>query len=202
MPVDFGIYHHSSREESEKLRNISKIMFIEAFKKLGYNGDEDINILDAGAGSGFVTYVTASYFKNAEITDLDNFSGSLIDNSIERLENNLRELGIYNRINIINDDLLNMKIKNNFDLVVSNLVLHNLGRRRFIAYKNIKMALRCTGHFINADGFIRKNIFVEPLKKDVSRISDIFDVEFAMEPSDQKKNAPWRYILVCMRPIC
>ncbi len=202
MAVDFGVYHHSSKESSEKLREISKIMFTEAFKKLGYSGDEKLKILDAGAGSGFLTYVTAMYFKNSDIIDIDNFSESLIDNSIERLDNNLRELGIIDRVRIIKMDLLNMDIKESFDLVVSNLVLHNLGKRRFIAYKNIKKVLKCSGYFINADGFIRKNIFVEPFKSDVSKISDLFDVSFAMEPKDQKRTDVWRYILMALKPIC
>ncbi len=196
--VDFGVYHHSSIEESEKLRKMAGSMFIESFKKLKLDAHGKIKILDIGAGSGFLTYTAASYFTMAEITDIDNFSASLKDNSREKLEKNLQILNIKNRVNIIEGDIKDIEIKDKFDLAISSLVLHNLGKGRFKAYNNIKKMLVKGGYFINADGFIRKNIFVDPFKSDMNKLNNIFEPVFAMSPEDEKKSA-WKYILVALK---
>ncbi len=204
---DFGVYHHSSREDSERLRYIARIMFTEAFGKIGMDRDADINIVDIGSGLGFLTILCAEYFKNSHVTAIDTFStGSLRDNSREKLIENLRLADVLDRVTVFEADITKpLNIENKFDLAVSNLVLHNTGRQRFAVYRNVWNVLRCGNYFINADGFIRKNvvsIFVDPFRRDMSKISTMYDPEFAMEPKDQKRNAAWRYILVGLRSKC
>ncbi|MEM0140163.1 MAG: class I SAM-dependent methyltransferase [Ferroplasma sp.] len=204
LAIDFGIYHHSTAKQSEELRKIAKIMFYEAFDKLSIPKQRKIEILDVGAGSGFLTYITALYFPNSHITAVDTFTGqSLEGNSINRMNKNMEASGIFDRVSIIQSDIRDINsINGSFDLAVSNLVLHNLSHHKYSAYRNIKQVIKCSGYFLNADGFIRKNVLVEPFKKDMSKISSLFDAEFAMEPKNQKKSDAWRYILVGLRPIC
>ena len=205
MPdIDFGLYHHSTKEQSEDLRKIARTMFMEAFKKIGIPEDAKIIILDAGAGSGFLTYTAASYFHNANITAIDNFTDkSLEGNSIDRIKENMEKLGIYDRVKILEKDLMKpIDTGRVFDLAISNIVLHNLGKSRFTAYKNISKTIKCNRYFINADGFIRKNIFVDPFRKDMNKISNFFNPNFAMEPNYQNKSASWRYILVGLKTLC
>ncbi|WP_156778500.1 class I SAM-dependent methyltransferase [Thermoplasma acidophilum] len=204
---DFGVYHHSSREESERLRYMARIMFTEAFGKIGIDQDADMNIIDVGCGLGFLTILCADYFKNSRITAIDTFSmGSLKDNSRERLIENLRLADVLDRVTVVEADITKpFNIEDKFDLAVSNLVFHNTGRQRFSVYRNVWNVLKCGSYFINADGFIRKNvasIFVDPFRADMSKISSMYEPEFAMEPKDQKRNAVWRYILVGLRSKC
>ncbi|WP_297214950.1 trans-aconitate 2-methyltransferase [Thermoplasma sp.] len=204
---DYGVYHHSSREDSEKLRSLARVMFVEAFRKIGMDEDANIRIVDIGCGLGFLTVLCATYFKNARITAIDTFSDqSITDNSKERLMDNLKIAGVYDRVAIVEADITkSIRVDDKFDLAVSNLVLHNTGRHRFDVYRNVRDILRCGSYFIDADGFIRKgisSILVDPFRRDMSKISNIFEPEFAMEPRDQKKNAAWRYILVGLRSKC
>ncbi len=201
---EFGVYHHSTKEQSENLRKTARGMFEEAFKKIGIPDDAKINILDAGAGSGFLTYITASYFQNAHVTAIDNFADeSLKENSVDRIKENLKTLGILDRVTVLEEDLRKpINTGRIFDLAISNIVLHNLGRARFLAYSNIGKAIKCNGYFLNADGFIRKNIFTDPFRKDMARIARSFSPDFAMEPSYQKKKSAWRYILVGLKTLC
>ena len=53
MNVDFGTYHHSTLEESEKLRTIIYKKFHEAFNYILFRENSNINILDVGCGLGF-----------------------------------------------------------------------------------------------------------------------------------------------------
>lgn len=60
--------------------------------------------------------------------------------------------GIGSRPSFLKHDLtkpLNSKVQ--YDLVVSNLVFHNLGRKRFQAYRTVFDALKAGGYFIIGD---------------------------------------------------
>ena len=201
---EFGVYHHSTKEQSESLRKTAGTMFGEAFRKIGIPVDAEINILDAGAGSGFLTYIAASYFQNAHITAIDNFTDkSLVENSMDRIKENLEIMGILDRVTVLKEDLRTpIDTGRIFDLAISNIVLHNLGKSRFLAYDNIGKTIKCNGYFLNADGFTKKGIFTDPFRKDMARIASIFHPDFAMEPSYQKKKSAWRYILVGLKTLC
>ncbi len=202
MDPDFGIYHHSNREESEKLRKNAELLFNESFKKTGMDRESEINILDAGCGLGFLTYIASSYFINARIYALDKFSGNELQGiSVEKLKINLETLKISDRVDVIEGDLAEkLNLDESFDLVVSNLVLHNLGRSRFRAYENIKSAMKEGSYFINADGFIRRNIFMNPLKNDMNKLNGIFEPAFAMSLKGDE-NFFFKYILVGLKPV-
>ncbi len=201
--IDFGQYHHSTRDESENFRKMARTMIYDGLKRIGLNRESNLNVLDAGSGAGFLTILMAEYFPNSHITAVDIFdSSSLSGNSLDRLKNNLILAGVNNRVSIVEANLSEFEIHDTFDIAVSNLVLHNLGQKRFLAYRNIARVLKCGAYFLNADGFIRRNLLVDPFESDMRRISDIFESEFQIYPEGAKKSAFWSYKLVGLKKIC
>ncbi len=201
--IDFGQYHHSTMDESENLRRIARTMIHEGLNSIGANRESNLNILDAGPGTGFLTTLMAKYFLNSQITSVDLFdSSSLAGNSLDRFKNNLILAGVNNRVRIVEADLVKFETQDTFDIAVSNLVLHNLGQKRFAAYRNIARVLKCGAYFLNADGFIRRNPLVNPFERDMHRISDVFEPEFQIYPEGLKESALWSYKLVGLKKIC
>ena len=158
MAPDFGVYHHSTRKQSEILRESVKKLFIHSFEKVGIENGKEISVLDAGCGSGFLCYVVASYFPNAKITGIDLFkSGSLKDLSLDNALRNMEILGLNNRVAFVNADLTEpLKSLGIFDLIVSNLVLHNLGPGRKSAFGNLVEIMKQDAVFVYGDLFTSK----------------------------------------------
>src|SRR5215831_10163205 len=73
---DFGTYHHSTSVASKGVRTIAKAMFIDAFASLPLATDDELRILDVSCGLGFLSCVSAEFYKNARITGIDTFSMS------------------------------------------------------------------------------------------------------------------------------
>ncbi len=169
MEVDFGTYHHSTYEESEKLRLIIYNKFHEGFKSVSLDRNSAIKILDIGCGLGFTIKVAADFYTNAIITGIDNFSGSLINSSLAKARNNIEKLGIKERCTVKETDILDFEGK--FDLVISNLVFHNMGVTRFQAYKNV-YSLE-PDYFITGDLFFAGN-HENPVDFELSKISEMF----------------------------
>ncbi len=158
MAPDFGVYHHSTRKQSEILRESVKKLFIHSFEKVGIENGKEISVLDAGCGSGFLCYVVASYFPNAKITGIDLFkSGSLKDLSQDNALRNMEILGLNNRVAFVTADLTEpLKSLGIFDLIVSNLVLHNLGPGRKSAFGNLVEIMKQDAVFVYGDLFTLK----------------------------------------------
>ena len=168
MDVDFGTYHHSTPEESEKLRSIIYKKFHEAFNYISIARDSNINILDVGSGLGFTIKIVADFYINANITGIDNFSGSLVDSSLPRARKNLVTLDLTSRCTIIEADVMDYVGK--FDLVISNLVFHNMGDGRFNAYRKIYSYM--PEYFITGDLFFHNN--GNAVQYEMSRMADLF----------------------------
>jgi SAM-dependent methyltransferase len=136
---DFGTYHHSTPRGSEKIREKVKILFTEAFGELPFALDGKLKILDIGCGLGFLSCVCAGYYPDAKVTGFDTFKhASLKDSSLAKAKNNAKILGFSKRIRFQKGDVfLSDYGKGRFDLFVSNLVFHNLGRKRFDAYERL-----------------------------------------------------------------
>jgi len=142
--IDFGTYHHSSLEESMKLRGLVKEKINPVLSNL-YPVTQKINILDAGCGLGFMVSIAAKHFPYASITGIDIFNhDSLSGSSMEKALQNMKEIGIDKRVILINHDLLTHFTRGTkFDLTMSNLVFHNLGKidlRPMIMLLNALMA--------------------------------------------------------------
>lgn len=176
MSVDFGVYHHSTREESELLRKIVRELFINAFSRIGISKYDEIRVLDVGCGLGFLSYVVAEYFPRARVLGIDTFEdSSLQGSSLEKAKENMRKLGIDDRVTFKSLSIFDITPDlGRFDLVVSNLVFHNLGERRFEAYEKISTVMDNNSFFINGDLFMGE--FEKTFQRDMSRISKTFQV--------------------------
>ncbi len=154
MDVDFGTYHHSTPEESKQIREYAEEAFSKLLQPL-YPSRAALKILDAGCGLGFLTYVAAKCFPNASITGVDLFRrGSMSELSIDKAEKNMKSLGIESRTSFLKHDLTKpSKSGVQYDLAVSNLVFHNLGKKRFKAYKTVFDSLKPGGYFVIGDLF-------------------------------------------------
>jgi len=183
MPeVDFGVYHHVSAEGSARIRKAAEAAFLDAFSRIGLDVSAKVRVLDAGSGSGFLTSMVASHFCNATVTAVDNFEGkSLRGSSVDTTRRNLKALGIWEKVDLVVSDLSALHLRGGHDLAVSNLVFHNLGgRRRRKAYEAVALALRSGSYFLDADLFIRTNLFFDPLRHEVRRVADLFSVDFVL----------------------
>ena len=137
---DFGAYHHSSLIRSAKVREKVKVLFTKVFDDdLPFQRDDELKILDVGCGLGFLSYVCAEFYPNSSVTGFDTFDDvSLRDSSLEKARRNARILGLSDRIVFKRGDILRSDYRGKrFDLLVSNLVFHNLGKKRFDAYERV-----------------------------------------------------------------
>ncbi|WP_276935266.1 class I SAM-dependent methyltransferase [Ferroplasma acidiphilum] len=172
--IDFGTYHHSSLEESIKVRALVEEKMNQVLGNL-YPATQKINILDAGCGLGFMTSIAAKHFHYASITGIDIFNhDSLSGSSMEKALQNMKELGIDNRVLLINHNLLTpFTMGTKFDLAMSNLVFHNLGKNRFKAHDNVIECLNGGGYFILIDLLPEQSIDMNYLRNSFSTVMEI-----------------------------
>jgi SAM-dependent methyltransferase len=188
--VDFGTYHHSTLEESNDIRRRAETAFSKLLHPLFPSG-APLRILDAGCGLGFLTYVAAKCFRKARITGVDLFRpGSISDISMDKAANNMRSLGADSRTSFMKHDLTKpLGPDPYYDLAVSNLVFHNMGKKRFKAYGTIFDVLKPRGFFVVGDLF--------PHGRE--------DMEYFVERStlvkqlDEGTSGPWAYKVKVLR---
>jgi SAM-dependent methyltransferase len=152
--VDFGTYHHSTPEESKEIRERAEKAFSKLLRPL-YPSGASLRILDAGCGLGFLMYVVAKRFPKAIVTGVDLFSHeSVTQLSLDKVVKNMKSLGIESRASFCRHDLTKpLKSDLQYDLAVSNLVFHNMGKKRFKAYGTVFDALKPKGYLVIGDLF-------------------------------------------------
>jgi cyclopropane fatty-acyl-phospholipid synthase-like methyltransferase len=152
--VDFGTYHHSTPEESRRIREDAEKAFSKLLRPL-YRSRAALRILDAGCGLGFLTYIAAKRFPKASVTGVDLFRhGSVSELSMDKAVKNMKSLGIDSKTSFLRHDLTKpLKSDEQYDLAVSNLVFHNMGKKRFKAYETVFDALKPRGYFVIGDLF-------------------------------------------------
>jgi SAM-dependent methyltransferase len=133
---DFGTYHHSTPAASERKRKRARVQFSEGFASLPFSRDDPLRILDIGCGLGFLSCVSAEYYPKASVTGFDTFEHpSLKGSSLAKAKENAKILGLSARVKFEKGDILASDYGGGtFDIFVSNLVYHNLGKKRQEAY--------------------------------------------------------------------
>jgi len=171
---DFGTYHYVTAASSEELRAAVRSLFADAFASLPFGRGDRLRVLDVGCGLGFLSCVSAEFYRNARVTGIDTFKhSSLKGSSLEKAEENARILKLSDRIVFKNDSAFTFAPTGGFDVIVSSLVFHNLGRRRFGAYSRIPSWTRPRAFVILGDF---------SGEQDVDRLSELFRIVRKIEP--------------------
>ena len=151
---------------SKKARTVMKAMFTDAFVSLPFGKDDDLSVLDAGCGLGFLSCVSAEFYKNARITGIDTFKhASLKRSSLEGAKENTRALGLLDRIDFKKGDVFRFTPAEKFDIIVSNLVFHNFGKMRFKAYSIISSWTQAGSFVMMGDLFFSPKTEIAHLEK-------------------------------------
>jgi SAM-dependent methyltransferase len=182
--VDFGTYHHSTPQESNEIRQRAEMSFSTLLQEL-YPSDASLRILDAGCGLGFLMSVAAKCFPKAHITGVDLFShGSISGMSMDKAAKNMRSLGISSRTSFLKHDLTKpMEPEAPYDLVLSNLVFHNLGKKRLNGYAAVFDALKPGAFFVIGDLF----------PDDKADLKYFRECSVLINESDESGSGPWKY---------
>lgn len=190
--LDFGTYHHTTPEESKRLRENAEEAFSKLLRPL-YPTGAALRILDAGCGLGFLMSVAAKCFPKATIMGVDLFKrGSVTGISLGRAESNMKTLGINSRTSFLQHDLAKpLKSDAEYDLAISNLVFHNLGKNRFKGYENVFGALKPRGYFVIGDLFPRGKTDPDYLRQRSTLIDKL----------DQGRSGRWRYQIKVLRKV-
>jgi cyclopropane fatty-acyl-phospholipid synthase-like methyltransferase len=190
MDVDFGTYHHSTPKESNDIRERAEKAFAKLLRSL-YPSGAPLRILDAGCGLGFLTYVAAKCFPKARITGVDLFRhGSISAISIDKAANNMRSLGIDSRTSFLKHDLTKpMESDAQYNLATSNLVFHNMGKKRLKAYETVFDVLKPRGFFVIGDLFPQGKADIDYFRQRSTLINE----------SDESGLGPWAYKIKVLR---
>jgi SAM-dependent methyltransferase len=188
--VDFGTYHHSTPQESNEIRRGAETSFSKRLHEL-YPSDAPLRILDAGCGLGFLISVAAKCFPKAHITGVDLFRhGSISGMSMDKAANNMKCLGLGSRTSFLKHDLTKpMESKAPYDLVLSNLVFHNMGKKRFNAYGMVFDVLRSGAFFVIGDLF----------PDDKADLDYFRGCSVLINESDESDSGPWKYKIRVLR---
>jgi len=190
VDVDFGTYHYTTPQESNHIRERAEKAISNLLRSL-YPSGAPRQIVDAGCGLGFLTHVAAKCFPKARITGVDLFrDGSISGISMEKAANNMKSLGIDSRTSFLKHDLTKpMESDIQYDLAVSNLVFHNMGKRRFKAYERVFDALKPRGFFVIGDLFPHGKADMDYLRQHSTLINEL----------DESGSGPWAYKIKVLR---
>jgi SAM-dependent methyltransferase len=188
--VDFGTYHHSTAQESNEVRRRAEMSFSKLLQGL-YPSDASLRILDAGCGLGFLIPVAATCFPKAHITGVDLFGHASISGmSVDKAAKNMKCLGLGSRTSLLKHDLTKpMESEASYDLVLSNLVFHNMGKKRFNGYATVFDVLKPGGFFVIGDLF----------PDDKADLDYFRECSVLINESDESGSGPWKYKIRLLR---
>jgi cyclopropane fatty-acyl-phospholipid synthase-like methyltransferase len=165
-----------------------KATFTDAFASLPFGREHELRILDVGCGLGFLSCVSAKFYKKARITGIDTFEhASLKRSSLERAKENTRILGLSDRIDFKKCDVFRFTVAEKFDIIVSNLVFHNFGKMRFKAYSRLASWTQAGSFVVMGDLFFSR-------KTDIAQLAKAFRILRQIKP----KNGFGQYALLVM----
>lgn len=126
--------------------------------RIGLRGDE--RVLDLGCGRGAVLLTAAKLVPRGSAVGVDIWRADQTGNSPEATQANADAEGVADRVELHTADMTDLAFPDDsFDLVVSNLAIHNLpdNRARRSAIEQAVRVLRPGGHAAIADlGFTRQ----------------------------------------------
>jgi cyclopropane fatty-acyl-phospholipid synthase-like methyltransferase len=103
---------------------------------------------------------------------------------MEKAARNMRALGIDSRTSFLKHDLTKaMEPAAPYDLAISNLVFHNLGKKRFKAYQTVLDALRPGGWFVLGDLFPHEKADMDYLRERSTLVKEL----------EEGGSGPWAY---------
>ena len=126
--------------------------------EIGLRGDE--RVLDLGCGRGAVLLMAAKLVPRGSAVGVDIWRADQTGNSVEATLANAAVEGVADRVELHTQDMTDLQFPDeSFDLVVSNLAIHNLPdhNARRAAIDQAVRVLRPGGHAVIADlGFTRR----------------------------------------------
>lgn len=120
--------------------------------RIGLRGDE--RVLDLGCGRGAVLLAAAKLVPHGSAVGVDIWRADQTGNSPEATRANADAEGVADRVELHSADMTDLAFPDDsFDLVVSNLAIHNLpnNRARRSAIEQAVRVLRPGGHVVIAD---------------------------------------------------
>ena len=139
-------------------------------KMISWRGDEQV--LDVGTGRGLLLVGAARHLTSGKATGIDVWSTKdLSGNSLERTQANIEVEGVKDKVVLKSDDARKLSFPDaSFDVIVSNLCIHNIpdsdGRAQ--ACREIARVLKPGGVALISDfiktGFYQKIFIAEGLK--------------------------------------
>lgn len=120
-----------------------------------FDKGEPIQVIDIGCGTGTVAKKVKEIFTNAKITCLD-FAENMIHMARAKLKD-------YSDISYLLCDFSEFEFDKKYDVVLSSLSLHHLGKDKKQFYQKVFDNLANEGVFYNADVVIGSNDYLEKL---------------------------------------
>ena len=102
----------------------------------------------------------------------------------------MRSLGIDSRTSFLKHDLTKpMESDAIYDLAVSNLVFHNMGKNRFKAYDTVFEVLKPGGYFVIGDLFPHDKADIDYFRQHATQIDEL----------DESRSGPRKYEIKVLR---
>jgi len=163
--ADFGIYHHTDAEGSERTRARVARLFSTGFARLSAAGHIPRHVLDAGSGACFVTHLVCSRYQAAHVTCADTYSGdSLHYGGAVQARRNVELLGHGSRVCLVRADLRALPFpSSSFDTAVTSLVFHNIHKGLDDAVSELSRVLTAKGTVLFGDLFFPGSSMKETL---------------------------------------
>lgn len=130
--------------------------------KIAWKGNEQV--LDIGCGRGLLTVKAAKKLSNlGHITGIDIWSKKdLSGNTPEAAQRNIELEGVTDKVTIQDGDACGLEFEDNsFDVVLSNLTIHNIDsvENRFVALDEMMRVVKPGGYIIIQDMFCTHEYF-------------------------------------------